>query len=84
MNEAISIWTVGRRLLRDKPPRNDRMELSLNRLLNECVNDRQEVASRLFKSLAVISETLGFSYDTLQLAAGSFIWIRYFDSISTI
>ena len=59
------------------------MELSLDRLLKECVNDRQEVASGLFKSLAITSETFSVYYDTRQLAAGAFIWIRYFYSISS-
>jgi len=33
----------------------------------------KEIASRLFESRAMTSETFGFFYDSLQLAAGSFI-----------
>jgi hypothetical protein len=33
----------------------------------------KEIASRLFKSLAMTSETFSFYYDALQLAAASFI-----------
>ena len=35
----------------------------------------KEIASRLFKSLAMKSETLSFYYDTLQLVPGRFIYL---------